>query len=253
MCGMILTFYFVVAVSLSLLSGDSRAEKIEVVTETLQPFQFITEKGALSGASVEIVDALFKITQDKYSTSLLPWARAYLIALNTPDVMIYSIARTADREHKFHWIGKIKTERFYFWRLNSNDTIPIRSLEQLKTLTVAASNSYNSAAFLEKNNFLYFYKLVKDSQSLGMLFKKRVDLILSTELVIQKNAERLNLDLSKIEKILEVTELNNELSIAFSLGTEPNTLIRFRSAYAQLVNSGELGRIRKKWAIEDDE
>ena len=86
-----------------------------------------------------------------------------------------------------------------------------------------------------------------------MLFKKRVDLILSTELVIQKNAERLNLDLSKIEKILEVTELNNELSIAFSLGTEPNTLIRFRSAYAQLVNSGELGRIRKKWAIEDDE
>jgi polar amino acid transport system substrate-binding protein len=94
-----------------LVSFDARAQEIDVVTELLEPYQIEKADGSLGGFSTEVVEALFKITKDQASIKIMPWARAYEVALNQPNTLIYSIAHTQMRDKKFHWIGALKKER----------------------------------------------------------------------------------------------------------------------------------------------
>ena len=65
-----------------MLNSTSSIAKQLVVTEILPPYQFYQENNVLSGFSVEVLEALFKITNDDADLKVLPWARAYRTALN---------------------------------------------------------------------------------------------------------------------------------------------------------------------------
>jgi polar amino acid transport system substrate-binding protein len=48
-----------------------------------------------------------------YKIELLPWVRAYNMALNRDNVLIYTITRTTERENLFHWIVLLGAAKFY--------------------------------------------------------------------------------------------------------------------------------------------
>jgi len=228
------------------------AQEVMVVTEYLAPFQIKNSDGSLGGFATEIVDRLFDITNDEPTVHVLPWARAYKMALNERNTLVYSLARTSQRDKKFEWVGKVKAERFFVWGLRSKFAKPFDSLKQAKKFRVATSKSYNSAQFVEKNGFENIYYTTQDRQTIGMLFKGRVDILVSSELVLQKLAEKYGHDFSQLIKLANVVELNNELSIAFSHGSDPALVNRFRQAYLYLQNSGELDELRQSWRVYDD-
>ncbi len=82
--------------------------EIRCVTEEFPPFNYTNEK-KLIGISVDILHELFKVVEFEYKIEMLPWARAYDIALNEGNVMIFTVGRNANRENLFHWIGKVAT------------------------------------------------------------------------------------------------------------------------------------------------
>jgi len=126
-----------------------------------------------------------------------------------------------------------------------------RGREPIK-LWVATSKAYNSAQYVESNGFKHIYYTTQDRQSIGMLYKGRVDILIRSELVLQQLAEKYGHDFSKLIKLANVVELNNELSIAFSHGSDPALVNRFRQAYLYLQNSGELDQLRQTWRVYDD-
>lgn len=235
-----------------IFASASYAEKIKVVTEYLAPFQIKDEQGKLSGFSTDVVKALFAHTKDRPDIHVQPWARTYHSALSEPNVMIYSLAHTKQRDPLFHWVGKLKFERFYFWGLKSQFSEPFDNIEQLKPYLISASKNYNTNQFLKSHGFKNLFDVVRDEQSLKLLYKGRIDLILSNELVLTKLLEKLKLDKNKVQKLFELKDLSNDISIAFSLNTEPCLLERYRSAYQHLVKSGKFDQIRNKWSITDD-
>ena len=232
--------------------GGVKAQDVLVVTEYLAPFQIKNEDGSLGGFATEIVERLFDITNDIPHYNVLPWVRAYRVALTKPNILVFSLAKTQERNDKFQWVGKVKAERFFIWGLRSQFSKRFDSVEQAKHYRVGTSKSYSSAIYLANNGFTNIYYTSQDRQTIGMLYKKRIEILVSSELVLQKLAEKHGHDFSQLIKLANVTELNNDLSIAFSQGSDTGLIKRFRLAYQYLEQSGELAALGKKWQVFDD-
>ncbi|AOW77443.1 hypothetical protein A3Q34_11575 [Colwellia sp. PAMC 20917] len=235
---------------LLLLPFNGKTEVIEVVTELLEPYQIKNPDSSLGGFSTEVVEALFKITEDHPKIQIMPWARAYDVALHTPNVLIYSIAHTKLRNKKFHWIGALKEERLYFWGLKKHYAKTNYKVSALKNRKIAVSRNSNSAQYLLAQDFSNIYQLANERQTMNMLFIDRVDLILATQITIETRAKNLGYDFNELQRLNEVAALNNKLSIAFSLDTSPTLIKKYQTAFQQLVTTGQLAKIKEKWKLD---
>lgn len=230
-------------------SANVKSATVTVVTEYLAPFQVKKEDGTLGGYSTEVVNKLFELVNMESTIHVLPWARAYRMALNEPNVMIYSIAKTYDREPLFQWVGSLKPQRFYFWGLKDKFPQGLKLLEDAKKYRISVSKDYDSALLLQKYHFPHLFLTTQDNQNIGMLLKNRVEAIVATESVLRSIAVAKNYDFEKFKKLIEIPELNNDLNIAFSEKSDKQLVNRFKVAYKYLKDTGELAKIQQKWAI----
>ena len=115
------------------ISGLSSAAEVEllVMTEQFPPFNYI-EGEAIKGLSTQIVRKLFKRAQLRYHIDLVPWKRAYNTALNQPNTIIYTMAKTKSRIDKFHWIGKISNRKLSLFRLKNRQDLAHLTLQEAK-------------------------------------------------------------------------------------------------------------------------
>jgi polar amino acid transport system substrate-binding protein len=109
----------------------TQALKIKVVTEDTFPIQYL-EKGQVLGPATDLVKSVLAEAGLPYSIEVLPWARAYNIALNEPNTMIYSLARTEQREGLFQWIGSVMRLNYYLVGMESLKLSQPITLESLK-------------------------------------------------------------------------------------------------------------------------
>ena len=79
-----------IAVSLGLLGALAHAGPVRVVTEETA-YSYLQD-GKVSGPATKVVEAtLQRAGLDGYQIGLYPWARAYDMALQEPDVLILSL------------------------------------------------------------------------------------------------------------------------------------------------------------------
>jgi len=227
----------------------AKAEEIRVVTEYLHTFQMKNENGILGGYAVEVVHALFDLTGDKANIEVVPWARAYHEALNDKNVMIFSIAKTPLREDLFKWIGTLSQEKLFVWALKNHIKEPITELEQLKKYTLATTRSSNPEQYLTNKGFNKLFRISKPNQALGMLFKERADLIISTEMSLRHRTKQAGLNFDQLVKVYEIEALNHQLYIAFNLETSPTLIERYTLAFTRLQENGTLHALMTKWHI----
>ena len=99
------------------------SQEIKVVTVLMPPYQTQLPNGSIGGSATEIVKSMFEVTGDKPIIQAFPWARTYKLASSEPNTLIYSIARTPEREKKFNWVGNMEEEKIFFWGIkNINNT-----------------------------------------------------------------------------------------------------------------------------------
>jgi polar amino acid transport system substrate-binding protein len=228
----------------------ARAEKIQVVTEYLAPYQMKNKAGELTGASTEIVKALFEITKDKYDIQVLPWARAYITALNTPNTLIYSISRTPHREKLFVWLGTIRTDKIQLWGLRERFSAPVSHLDELKDYAIASVRKSYAEDYLSTSVFNNIYAVVDFDQSIKMLYRGRIDLILGDEVTLKPRIKQLNLDENKVISLAEIKEISADLHLAFNSKSDKKLIKRYRKAYQELIKSGKLAEIKHKWQLD---
>lgn len=231
---------------LSIPLMTARATEVHVVTEILEPYQVLKPDETLTGYATEVVEQLLLETDIKSSISVLPWARAYQIALKEPNVLIYSIARTPARINHFKWVGDLNEEKLYFWGLAKSK----KKLTPLNlTYKTAALRNSNAAEYLLKAGFVNIHLLTTEDQGIKMLFSKRVDLIIDNEMTLNTRLDKIKLNRSELVRLDEVPELNNQLSVAFSPTTADEVVNQFKDAYRKLLNNGTLAKLKEKWGI----
>lgn len=227
---LLLCFFFSVFVNAAAATDQ---EKITVVTENLAPFNYINN-GQVNGiCTVKVKQVMESLGFADTKIRVLPWARAYNMAIHDENVLIYSMLRTAEREEFFQWVAKLADIRVVVFRLKNRTDIKIENLEDMR--------NYSMAAFVDSAAHHYFQvKKFKDISVVGvyesmihLLVNGRVDIIPAMETGFMATAEKFGF-VDQIELIYNIKDLEKPLYAAFGNKTSPELVKKFQNAFKEL-------------------
>ena len=230
------TYYPRISVVWLLLSGflaltvwpATSQQKLRMVTEIVDPFQVI-KNDQVTGIAVEHIRTIFdkaKIEMPKVEAH--PWSRAFKIAKERPNTLIFGMVRTADREPDFEWVGKFAETSFHLFGLKSNRHIRIRTLQDVKRYSIALRRGDVSYEYFRKHGFyesenvlLVFEREIVDR----LFFNNKLDLIISSPFLMSQQARIYNTDIDLYETKFRLSDLDVEFYLAAHPKTD-RTLIR---------------------------
>jgi polar amino acid transport system substrate-binding protein len=211
---------------------------IQVVSEIYPPYQVINENGDLGGLSADKVKLLFHHSSIDYQVKIYPWARAYQLALTQPNIFIFSLLRTQERESLFQWVAPLCSIEFSFYRSKKRPDIQVNSLAEAKNYLIAAQKGQASAEYLlrlgfePKKNLSISYNA---DNLMQMLVYDRVELIVLSSTYFASLIESNSKYVDKIEPIFPIDYLTRNLYLASSLNTSLDLINRLNISYDELA------------------
>lgn len=221
-------------------------QTLTVVTEEYAPYNFQGSDKKISGMATEVVAMVLKRAKINYTLAIYPWARAYQVAQDTPNVLIYSIGRNEQREALFKWVDVIAPYDVYLYRLKSRPEVTVNCLEDIKRYRIGAVRDDVRAQYLEKANVVLDL-VVGDSANAKKLASHRIDLFPIDELAMVALYKREKLDPGSVVKVFKLEALSAGLYMAFSTQTSDEVVRKCRAALADIKRDGSFDRIRAKY------
>ena len=94
---------------LTTYSFTQNFDNFTLMSEEYPPYNML-ENNKPIGVSIDLLEAIFKKIDSKLTKKdiqFLPWARSYNIIQTKKNTMLFSMARTKQREKLFKWVGPI--------------------------------------------------------------------------------------------------------------------------------------------------
>ena len=229
------------------VAASAWGQSITVVTEEYPPYNFHdASKNKISGMGTEVVQEILKRTKLDYTLGLYPWARAYQMAQDAPNVLIYSIGRNDKRESLFKWVDVIAPYDVYLYRLKSRSEIKVRTVEDIKQYKIGAVRDDVRAQYLEKAA-VPLDLVIDDSANAKKLASQRIDLFPIDELAMVALYKREGLDPRSVVKAFKLEALSAGLYMAFSKQTSDELVHKCKTALAEIKRDGTFEKIRVKY------
>lgn len=216
----------------------------QVVAVTEPTSYAYMEQGRLKGSSVAFVEqSLRRAGLEPYQMMLVPWARAYDMALKEPDVLIYLLARTPEREPLFEWVGELLRLRYNLYGLKGREDLQLHSMAEARHLRVAV---VRDDVRHQRLKALGFTRLVVSSdimETLRQLRRGQVDLVPMGARDLAENCKLMSIDCAQFRLLLPLPELDVSAYMAFSRGSAPAKVEALRKAYEALRREGQLQQL----------
>ena len=223
----------------SLSASAHAAEPLRVVLEISPPHQTL-ENGKVGGLTTTVVEAMLQHAGLTPVYEVYPWARAFRIAATTPDVLIYNMARTPERENSFHWIGTVAVYQLGFVALAHRQDITIQSLQDARPYSIAIQRDDLSANFLLQHGFLVGTELVVAAdiiESWQLLVHGKVDLVIDDPVALTEMAKLLAISVEQLRFVYAIPELAQHTWLAASLQTAPQLIMQLQQAHAVVAKT----------------
>lgn len=218
---------------------------LRVVTELSPPHQTWVD-GEVAGLSTALVRAILAEAKIDAQIELYPWARAFHIAANQPDVLIYNMARTAQREARFHWIGTVAAYQLGFVAVSHRTDIQINTLADARAYSIAVQRNDLSADFLLHNGFQSGKHLIfaaDITESWQLLLNGKVDLVIDDAVAMADMAAELKLPPQFARFVYAVPELAQQTWLAASLTTAPELVLRLQQAHRRVAATEQYQKV----------
>jgi len=228
---------------MAVLSWNS-AHALTLLTEISPPSTCMRD-GTLTGVGVEIVRELQRRVGDSSPIEVLPWARAYAMALAMPDVAIFSTTRTPEREEQFQWVGPILTSEWVLAGIPGRSPA-VASLDDARR--AGSIGTYKDDArerFLLGEGFSNLDSAPDPNTSLRKLLAGRIDLMATTSLGLKVIANSAGPDDPPVRKVFAFNKV--DLYVAFSRNTDSSAVLAWRKALESMKADGTLLRIQSRW------
>ena len=236
------------AAALAASSPALAAGRITLLTEENAPFNF-TEGGVLKGVAVDLIVAAMKETGQALSPAeiqVVPWARAYDAARNLPGTMLFSMARTRERESLFAWVGPIYKAQIGLVAAKGRK-IRVSSPADLQAYTIATVRDGAPEQLLvsagvperslDRGNGI--------EANLKKLLAGRVDMVAFNIPAVRYNLARLGANPEDFTVVYVLREL--DLHYAFHLSTDPALLKGVQDALDRIRSSGGYEAIVRRY------
>ncbi len=209
---------------------------LRVVLEISPPHQTL-QQGEVGGLTTILVRQLLTELQLAPAFEVYPWARAVKIAASTPNVLIYNIARTKEREAQFEWIGPIAGYRLGFVRLKQRTDIKINTLDDARAFNIAVQRGDFATEWLVQQQFRPGSQLQIQPDieaSWRMLLLGKADLLVDDPMAINSMLQKLGISATEVEFAWFIPELAQPTWLALNKNSAPGLLTALRNSYQHL-------------------
>jgi polar amino acid transport system substrate-binding protein len=221
--------------------------ELTILTENLPPLNYLKD-GALVGPSVEIVKEIQKRVGSHEHIKVFPWARAYEMALEKENVVLFGMTHTKDREDKFKWIGPLSTKRDILIAMKGSGIV-INSLEDAKKVKrIGTLRDDTRERLLKSYGFTNLESVSDEQKNAKKLAAGRIDLWTYKKPGLKTVCELAGVDCNEFEEVFHLRKI--DVSIAFSKQTSDSIVEKWRNAFNEMLNDGTIKRIRDKWNVE---
>lgn len=210
--------------------------KLTFVTEDYPPFNFSdASKASVLGITTDVVREILLDANIKATFEVLPWARAYSLAEKNENTCIFSIARTAEREATFKWVGPVVSNDWMLFGLKQ-DTGKFKDITQLQDKLVGSYIGDAAGKHIQDLGYKVEFAN-RDNLNIKKLLGGRIDFWITGNLPGQYLLKQQNI--SDIVPLLSVRQIG--IFIACNKKTNDAIIV-------QLTNS--LKNIKSKGLIE---
>lgn len=226
--------------------GQQADKGLIAVTEPWPPYNTFSNDDTADGAHALIVQRALALSGLQAQTGVYPWARAMALAQSRPNTLLFSLARTPERESKFIWIGKLSQTQQFLWRLETPMHGPEPSLQQiLRCCSICTVRKDVSEEALRQQDSEHSMQLVltgSHNDCLRMLRSGSVAYMAGSPYRVQATLQQSSLPASLLHKTTAIAPVRT-LFLAASHGTPSVTVSKLQQAMQQLQQSGEHERI----------
>ena len=214
-------------------------EHIQVVTENWYPYNYLDENNNIVGQSTERVKHVLKAADLDYSIASYPWTRAFNLATTSPNVLIYTVLRTPDREDLFHWICPIVNKEVYqLYRLTSRTDIQLKTEQDIKNYsTVVTRDTFLHKLMLELglSEEQNLQVTADDNINATLFLAGRVDILPAIDTAIEHILATQGIDKSVISPLLTISAQHYpDYCMALSKATPQPLVQQIRQAHQSI-------------------
>ncbi len=218
--------------------------KLQMVTEDYPPITFM-QNGKPAGLVTDMVKEIADRLDISTNIKLTSWKNAYNMALVHPNVILFSAARTEEREDKFHWVGPAGQNKAILYAKEGSD-IQVNSLEEAKNVdAIATTADWWTQKYLKDHGFTNLVSSTEPTANVQQLMNGEVQLSIFTDLTVSKIVKNAGYSMDDMKPVLTVTK--REFYIAISKGTSPEMVEKWRSTLSEIKKDGTFAEIYKDY------
>ena len=219
-----------------------RAQAVHAVTETSA---YVAMDGPkVAGPATEVVERTLRDAGiGDFKVGVYPWARAYDMALTEPNVLIYLIARTPEREKQFQWVGELLQVRYFLYKLKQRAEVAAPTLDAARGYVIGVMRDDTRHQYLKKQGFSRLVVSARAGENFLQLVNRQVDLVPLSEAGAASQCAAAAFDCANLEKLLPLEEANSGLYMAYSHNTAPALVARTQAAFEVLRANGTVRRL----------
>ena len=230
----------------------SFANTLLFVAENLPPYHYLDKDDQPCGFLVDTVKAVVEAADVDADIKIIPFARGYKTTLNQANVFMISLLKTPAREKYFQWVGQSYKSTAFLVGLKDRSDVKLTTIDDAKNYVVGTIRGYHSEEYLKTLGFDIEKNLhlsVRYEQMWQMLFKKRIDFILTNFIALEKEMKSIGLSSEDIKPYIQLKDFPSELHIAAGLKTPPDTVVKLKKALAKIKVNGTYQKIMTKWGL----
>jgi polar amino acid transport system substrate-binding protein len=237
---------------ISLIKGQvGLCEELTILTEDLPPLNYV-ENGILVGPSVEIVREIQQKLGSNEPIQVYPWSRAYQMAEEDENVVLFGMTYTEVRKDKFKWVGPLAIKRDILVARKDSDII-IKSIDDAKKVRrIGILLDDTRGRLLASHGFTNLEPVSDEKLNAKKLELGRLDLWAYKIPGLQTVCDLAGVDHTLFKEVYHLREI--ELMIAFSKGTSDSIVDKWQMAFDELSKDGTILSIQRRWnrKLEDD-
>lgn len=205
---------------------------LQVVTELSPPYQTLIAN-EVSGSATEVVRNILSASNLSATIHMYPWARAYNKAISEPNTLIYSIAKSAERNELFHFLLPVAHYKFGLVTLSERTDLEITSLKELSNFVLAVqrhdiAHQWALDQGLEEGKHLIICSDIGCSWQL--LLNRKVDFIVESPELIESMLVEYKLPTTMAKYVMAIPELELSGYLAANINIETSILDKLKLA-----------------------
>ncbi|WP_232219857.1 ABC transporter substrate-binding protein [Pseudogulbenkiania sp. MAI-1] len=238
--------HYIAAAGLLLMSlGVAAAPKLALYTEEWPPMTFTSGKGTPDGMAVEVVNEILRRTGQSSSIAVVPWIRGYKLLLSRPNVMLFTVGRNAERERSMTLLGPIAISSTVLLA-RSEEAMSLQALgSDILKREVAAYQGSIFESTARSKGFTAIRQTGSTEEAARMLLARRVDLWVEGNIAVAQTLQRLGIAPGRVSRVMTLDSL--DLYLAFSRGTDRDTILQWQAALRDMKKDGTFQAIHQRW------